>query len=64
MKIEIREDLIKKLEKRAKEKDMNSVEEYIENILEQVVERLKGDEKIVSKEEEKVKERLRALGYI
>ncbi|MBW2985809.1 CopG family transcriptional regulator [Candidatus Woesearchaeota archaeon] len=71
MKIEIPEDLIKKLQKRVDSTDeFDSVEAYVSYILKQVVERLetenKEDEKPAFSEEDeaKVKERLRSLGYL
>jgi hypothetical protein len=71
MKIEIPEDLVKKLQKRVDSTDeFDSVEAYVIYILKQVVERLetenKEDEKpaFSEEDEEKVKERLRSLGYL
>ncbi len=71
MKIEIPEDLVKKLQKRVDSTDeFDSVEAYVSYILKQVVERLetenKEDEKpaFSEEDEEKVKERLRSLGYL
>ena len=60
-KIEISDKLYKTLEKNAKESGFKSVEEYIEFILKELVE--EGEE-ISKDEEEQVKERLKALGYL
>ncbi|MBN1376959.1 CopG family transcriptional regulator [Candidatus Woesearchaeota archaeon] len=76
MKVEIKDKIIKRLQKRVKETDeFNNVEEYIDYILKQVAERLDNEketegepedsEEVYSKEdEEKVKERLKSLGYL
>jgi division protein CdvB (Snf7/Vps24/ESCRT-III family) len=68
--IEIADNEFSTLEKRVKDKkEFDSVEAYVQDIISQVVARLKdedgGDEEKFSKEdEEKVKERLRSLGYL
>lgn len=64
--IKIPIDLIKKIEERVKETEFESVDEYVTFVLEEVV---KDDdeeiEEVFSEEdEEKVKERLKALGYL
>lgn len=74
LKVEIPEEIIKKLKERVDSADeFKDVEEYVNYILKQVVERLdtEKEEKKESKEEtysqedeEKVKERLRSLGYL
>jgi len=74
MKIEIPKQITEKLQKRVDSSDeFKNVEEYVEYILKQVVERLENEsdeedenkEEVYSKEdEEKVKERLRGLGYL
>lgn len=71
MKIEIPEELAKKLQKRVDSTDeFDSVDAYIEYILKQVVERLENESKEDEKpafseeDEEKVKDRLRSLGYL
>jgi len=71
MKIEIPEELAKKLQKRVDSTDeFDSVEAYVEYILKQVVERLENESKEDEKpafseeDEEKVKDRLRSLGYL
>lgn len=66
--INIPEELYVKIQKRVEEsKEFDSVDEYVKYVLEQVVEKIeeKKEEKAYSKEdEEKVKERLRSLGYL
>jgi Arc/MetJ-type ribon-helix-helix transcriptional regulator len=74
MKIKIPEEIVQRLQERVNSTDeFKDVEEYINYILEQVVERLENENKdnenkgesVFSKEdEEKVKERLRGLGYL
>jgi len=63
--VEIPENLYKKLEKRAKNIGFNNVSEYISFILDEVLRNLEEEEeeKNIS-DEEKIKERLRALGYL
>ncbi|MBU0976385.1 MAG: CopG family transcriptional regulator [Patescibacteria group bacterium] len=68
--IEIEDKEYTALEKRVKEKkEFDSVEAYVQDIVSQVVARLKeeeggDDEKFSKEDEEKVKERLRSLGYL
>jgi len=67
MKIEISDDIAKILVKRIEEKkDFGSVDEYVDYILKQVVERLESEKKqsFSNEDEEKVKERLKDLGYL
>ncbi|MBD3355150.1 CopG family transcriptional regulator [Candidatus Woesearchaeota archaeon] len=73
MKIEIPNKITEKLQKRVDSSDeFKNVQEYVEYILKQVVERLENEndeedekEEVYSEEdEEKVKERLRGLGYL
>lgn len=59
--VKIDKKLVKKLEERAKEKGFKSVDKYIEEILKKA---LQSFEKKGQGDEEKVKERLRALGYL
>jgi len=68
--VKIKGDILKRLEKRAKESgSFKNVDEYINYILKQVVERLEKEKaakkKIVfsKKDEEKAKQRLKSLGY-
>ncbi len=66
MKVEIPDELYAKLEERVKETEFGSVDEYVRYILQEVLASLEEDEEEVfsEEEEEKVKERLRALGYL
>ena len=71
MKVEIPKDVAEKLQKRVDSTDeFDSVQAYVEYILKQVVERLEeensDDEQpaFSEEDEEKVKERLRSLGYL
>jgi len=58
--VKLSKKLVDKLEKRAREKGFKSVDKYIEEILKNA---LKSFEK-KSGDEDKIKERLRALGYL
>ncbi len=59
--LDLPEDLLKKLEKSAKDADFDSVEAYLKYVLEELV----SDEAEVSEEDEKkIKERLADLGYM
>ncbi|MFB6203660.1 MAG: CopG family transcriptional regulator [Candidatus Nanohaloarchaea archaeon] len=67
--VEVDDDIYSVLEARAEEKDYDETEEYIEYLLDQVVEKIKREKQkeeaeYSEEEEEKVKERLRGLGYL
>lgn len=64
--IKIPKDLINKIAERVKETEFGSVDEYVTFVLEEVVKDDDGEiQEVFSEEdEEKVKERLRALGYL
>ena len=68
--IKISDDLYKVLEKRSKETDFKTVDEYIDYVLKQVVEKIgdkvleEGSGQFSKKDEKKVKDKLRQLGYI
>ena len=70
MKVDIPDEMVEKLKKRVESTDeFESVEKYVNYILKQVVERLESEQKdeepVFSEEdEEKVKDRLRSLGYL
>ena len=67
MKVEISDDIARKLIERIEEKkDFGSVDENVNHILQQVVERLKSEKEqsFSNEDEEKVKERLKDLGYL
>jgi len=59
--------LAKKIEERIKDTGFNSVSSYVTYVLREVLSSLeeeKKEEVFTKEEEEKVKERLRALGYL
>ena len=61
--ITIPKDLAEKLEKRAKESDFDSLSDYINYVLRQILSKIES--KGFSKEdEEKVKQKLKDLGYL
>ncbi|MDY6777647.1 MAG: CopG family transcriptional regulator [Candidatus Nanohaloarchaea archaeon] len=67
--VKIDEDIYTLLAERAEEKDFDDTDEYVHYVLDQVADKIrrkKGrDKEGFSKEdEEKVKERLRGLGYL
>lgn len=69
--VKIKKEILKKLEKRAKESgSFKNVDEYVNYVLQQVVDKLENEKKTSQKpayskkDEEKVKERLRSLGYL
>ena len=65
--IRISRQLIEEIEGRIKETEFESVEEYVTFVLEEVVrdDEEEGPEEVFSEEDEaKVKERLKALGYL
>ncbi len=69
MKIDIKNEIAEKLKKRIdSNKDYNDLEEYINYILTEVCNKLKekeNEKKVYSAEdEERVKKRLRGLGYL
>ena len=58
-------ELYCKIEKRVNTTDFSSVEEYVTFVLEEVIKEENEEEKAFSKEdEEEVKKRLKALGYL
>ncbi|MBN2246805.1 MAG: CopG family transcriptional regulator [Candidatus Aminicenantes bacterium] len=61
--ISIPKEIYQKIEEEIKKSDVNSVEEYVVKML---IEKFPGesDENFSEEDEEKVKERLKALGYI
>ncbi|MCD6222415.1 MAG: CopG family transcriptional regulator [Thermoplasmata archaeon] len=63
--IEIPETLAKKIEDMIKDTSFNSISDYITYVLEELLEDMEEEEETFSEEEEeKIKERLRALGYL
>jgi Arc/MetJ-type ribon-helix-helix transcriptional regulator len=65
--VSIPKSLFKKIEKRIKNTGFASVSEYVTYVLREVIASLEEEKKknvFTKEEEEKIKERLRALGYI
>lgn len=67
--VEIPEEQYEAFENRAGEKGFDSADEYVRDVLRQVYEKLEGggdsgDATYTEEEEEKVKDRLRGLGYM
>ena len=68
--VEIPEETYGLLAKRAEEKGFDTTEEYINYVLDQVAEKAKKkmedeeDKEFSKEDEEKVKERLKGLGYL
>ena len=63
--ISIPKSIVEKIEKRIKQTDFDSVSSYVTYVLEEILSEDKEEEPAFSKEdEERVKERLRALGYL
>ncbi len=60
--IYVKKDLYEKLERMAREGGFKDVNEFVEFILQEVVET--PNVEMSKEDEEKVKERLRALGYL
>mgnify|MGYP000064710827 CR=1 FL=1 len=68
MKVEIKDEIYEKIKERIKGTEFSSVEEYVNFVLEEV---LKDDEdeeefefELSEEDEEKIKERLKSLGYL
>ena len=64
MNVEIPDETIKKLESRAKEKNFDDVQAYINHLLEQVASKIESQPQDSDADEEKVKKRLKDLGYL
>lgn len=64
--VKIPKEILREIEERIKETEFGSVEEYVTFVLEEVLrEDDEGPEETLSEEDEqKVKERLKALGYL
>ncbi len=63
--IKVPKEIIRKIEVRIKDTEFKSVEEYVTFVLEEVIRDEEEPEEVFSEEDEKkVKERLRALGYL
>ena len=64
MKIKIKENIIGKIKQSIESTDeLNSVEEYINYILEKFIDKLELSEVYSKKDEEKIKKKLKGLGY-
>lgn len=64
-KIAIPEEYYEKFEERSTEKGFADADEYVNYVLGQIYERLRNDNEEYSEEEkEKVKEKLKGLGYM
>jgi len=64
LEITIPKNLYEKLKEKYEEAGFKDINEFIVFVLEQLLEETPGGETLTPEEEEKVKERLRALGYI
>lgn len=64
--VKLKKDLIDKIKKVVDESEgeFTSVEEYIEFVLTELLKEEEGEEIYTPEEEEEIKKRLRALGYI
>jgi len=64
--VKIPKSLYEKIEEHVEDSGFESVDEYVTYVLREVLANLEGEEEEVfsEEEEEKVKERLRALGYL
>lgn len=66
--VDIKDEIYDVLELRAEEKDFDETEEYVNYVLRQVAEKVRKEKKqqesYSNEEEEKVKDRLRGLGYL
>ncbi len=63
--IKIPKDLINRIKEHIRETEFESVDEYVTFVLEEVIKEDEEPEEVFSEEdEEKVKGRLRALGYL
>lgn len=57
-------ELYEKIKEKSGEAGFKDINEFIIFVLEQIVEESSGEETLSPEDEEKVRERLRALGYI
>ena len=63
MQVNISDKTAEKLSERIKSTQFESLDDYVNYILEQVVKKLEGSG-LTTADEEKVKQRLRSLGYL
>lgn len=66
VKINISKEIADKIKKRIEGAGFDSIDSYVEYVLSEVLSEMgeEKDEELSSEDEEKVKERLRALGYL
>ncbi|MFW9873620.1 MAG: CopG family transcriptional regulator [Candidatus Thorarchaeota archaeon] len=69
MKVEISDKIAKKIEERIRNGEFKTIDEYIEFIVNQVIEKIEKTDKPKKEEfskedEKKVEDRLRGLGYV
>ena len=65
VKVSLPKSIVEKIEKRLKQTGFDSVSSYISYVLEEVLSEDNEEEEVFSKEdEERVKERLKSLGYL
>lgn len=64
MKIEINEEIIKEIQKNIKGTNFKNVEDYVNFILKQIIKQEETSKGFSEDDEDKIKERLRGLGYI
>jgi Arc/MetJ-type ribon-helix-helix transcriptional regulator len=57
-------ELYRKVEERVKATDFGSVDEYVEFVLQEVVKEEESDRSFSEEDEQEVKKRLKALGYL
>ena len=62
--VSIQESLYEKIEERVEGTGFESVEEYVDYVLREVVSEEEEEEEFSEEDEEKVRERLKALGYM
>lgn len=63
--IEISENLYKKVEEKIKDSEFTSVSDYVSFVLRELIDaEVDGESELTEEEEDKVKERLRSLGYL
>jgi hypothetical protein len=63
-KIKLEKELLERARKVAETAGYSSVEEFVTHVLEKELRAIEGDSGYTPEEEEKIKERLRGLGYI
>jgi len=67
VKVDVEEDKYEVLKARAKEKNFDDTEEYVDHILSQIVEKIKREKQeddYDEEQEEEVKQKLKDLGYM